>query len=241
MNGPTQKLPTRADDPLSLRQSVVMPVLNGSEMIGTAISSALAQLGDNDELIVVDNGSTDDTVAVVRAVDDARVRLIATARRGPAAARNDGLAAANGDLISFLDHDDYWPEGRNAGLLEALAAHPEAEAAYGRIRILVEPGCDDQGLAARDGTFAPVLGLHVYLFRRDLLERTGRLDETLIHGEDADYITRLRQAGMKTAVYDGDAAVYRRHGRNMTLDVAAKRAGMFGIIARNMARKASGR
>lgn len=222
-------------------QSVIIPVLNGADLIEHAIASALSQLASNDELIVVDNGSTDATVAVVRALQDPRVRLAEARRRGPAAARNAGLAMAKGNLISFLDHDDYWPEGRNAGLLAALAAHPEAEAVYGRIRIRVEPGCDDQGLATLDGTFSPMLSLTIYLFRRDLLERTGQLDETLIHGEDADYITRLRQAGMKTAIYDGDAVVYRRHGRNMTLDAAAKRAGVFGIIARNMARKASGR
>jgi glycosyltransferase involved in cell wall biosynthesis len=224
-----------------LRQSVIVPVLNGGKLIGDAISSALAQLGDDDEMIVIDNGSTDDTVDKVRAFGDARVRLMATERRGPAAARNAGLAVARGDVISFLDHDDYWPAGRNTGLLAALAATPEADAAYGRIRILVEPHCDDQGLSALDGKFAPAIGLHVYLFSRELLDRVGPMDETMIFGEDSDYIVRLRRAGMKTAVYDGDAAVYRRHDRNMTLNAAAKRAGIFDVIAHNLARKASSR
>jgi glycosyltransferase involved in cell wall biosynthesis len=222
---------------MTVRQSVVLPVLNGTVFIRQAIVSALAQLSEEDEIVVVDNGSTDDTVALVRAVADPRVRLIAETRRGPAAATNAGLAVATGELISFLDHDDYWPVGRNAGLLAALAANPGANAAYGRIRIVVEPGCDDQGFAALDGTFAPAIGLHVYLFCRELLERTGAMDESMMLGADTDYVVRLGQAGMRTAAYDGDAAVYRRHGSNITLNVGAKREGMFGVIARNIARK----
>lgn len=219
------------------RQSVILPVRNGTAYIGQAIASALPQLTEHDEIIVVDNGSTDATAAVVTAIPDPRLRLVEEPKPGPAAARNAGLAVATGELISFLDHDDYWPEGRNAGLLAALTADPHADAAYGRIRVLVEPGCDDQGFAQLDGTFAPAIGLHVYLFRRTLLERTGPMDETMRLGSDVDYIARLRQAGMRAAIHDGDAAVYRRHASNITLDVTAKREGMFDVIARNLRRR----
>jgi glycosyltransferase involved in cell wall biosynthesis len=224
---------------MTLRQSVILPVRNGADFIEQAIASALQQLAADDEVVVVDNGSTDGTVSIVEALTDPRLRLIAERRPGPAAARNAGLAVANGALISFLDHDDYWPQGRNAGLLAALAADPNADAAYGRLRVLVEPGCDDQGFAVVDGTFAPAIGLHTYLFRREILDRAGRMDESMPLGSDADYVARLRQAGMKTAIYDGDASVYRRHNSNITLDVAAKRNGLFGVIARNLGRKRS--
>ena len=102
--------------------------------------------------------------------------------------------------------------------------------------MIVEPGCDDQGFAALDGTFAPAIGLHVYLFRRSILDRTGPMDETMRLGSDVDYIARLRRAGIRTAIYDGDAAVYRRHGGNITLDVAAKREGLFGVMTRSLRR-----
>ena len=147
-------------------QSVIIPVRNGSNFIGEAIASALPQLAEADEIVVIDNGSTDDTVAVVRAIADPRVRLISETRPGPAAARNAGLAVARGDLVSFLDHDDYWLEGRNAGLLKALADDPAADAAYGRLRMRVEPGADDQGLAALDGTLAQSVTMLVFVFRR---------------------------------------------------------------------------
>jgi glycosyltransferase involved in cell wall biosynthesis len=220
-----------------LRQSVILPVRNGNALIGQAIASALAQLDASDEIVVVDNGSSDNTLGVVRAIADPRIVIVEEQRRGPTAARNAGLAVAKGNLISFLDHDDYWPAGRNAGLLAVLDADGTADAAYGRIRVIVEPGCDDQGFSVVDGTFAPTIGLHVYLFRRELIDRAGPMDESLALGSDVDYLARLRQAGMKAAVYDGDAAVYRRHGNNITLDMAAKRQGLFGVLARNVMRK----
>jgi len=224
---------------MSERQSVIVPVRNGAAYVGEALHSALRQLAPGDEIIVIDNGSTDATTEVVRAIGDPRVRLIVEPRPGPAPARNAGLRVASGALISFLDHDDYWPGGRNAGLLAALAGDPEADAAYGRLRVMVEPGCDDQGFAALDGTFAPAVGLHVHLFRRSLIDRAGPFDETMRLGSDVDYLARLRQAGMRAAVYDGDAAVYRRHAANITLDRAAKREGMFAVLSRNLKRRRS--
>lgn len=222
---------------MSDRQSVIIPVKNGAALVREAIRSALSQLSGDDEIIVVDNGSTDETPAIVRAIEDPRVRLVSEPTPGPAAARNAGLRVATGGLVSFLDHDDYWPDGRTAGLLAALSADPDANAAYGRLRVQVEPGCDDQGLAPLDSAFAPSIGLHAHIFRRSLLDRVGPMDESMRMGEDVDYLARLRQVGMRSAVYEGDAAVYRRHTGNITLDVAAKRHGMLSMLARNVKRR----
>jgi glycosyltransferase involved in cell wall biosynthesis len=216
--------------------SVIMPVRNGVRHIQAALESALDQLAREDEVIVVDNGSTDGTQAEVARLGDSRIRMTAEAKLGPAAARNHGLREARGTLISFLDHDDLWPAGRMAGLTAALAAMPRADAAYGRLRVRVDSGMDP-GFAKLDGTYAPEIGLHVYLFRRTLLDRIAPMDETLLMSEDSDYLARLREAGMTCAVYDGDAAVYRRHDGNITLDVPAAGRGMLMLLARSIARK----
>lgn len=220
-------------------QSVIIPVRNGADLIAQAIASALLQLASDDEIIVVDNGSTDETAGVVKAFADPRVRLVAEARPGPAAASNTGLAVARGNLVSFLDHDDYWPVGRNLGLLAALASDPDADAAYGRIRIRIEPDASDPGFSKADGTLTTAFGFHVLLFRRQIIDRVGRMDETLPLGSDADYLNRLRLAGMRTVTYDGDAAVYRRHSGNITNDRAGTARAMLGVLARNVARKRS--
>lgn len=219
------------------RQSVILPVRNGAAFIAEAIGSALPQLAASDEIIVIDNGSTDDTVAVVHAIDDPRVTLITEPKPGPAAARNAGLRVATGDLVSFLDHDDYWPAGRNAGLLAALATDPEANGAYGKLRVVVDPDCDHRGFLKLDGTFSPVIGLHVHVFHRTLVDLAGPMDETMNLGSDTDFLARIRQAGLRSAVYDGDAAVYRRHAANITLDSRANRLGQLGVLARNLKRR----
>ncbi len=218
-----------------VRHSVVIPVLNGAAHVLEAIASALAQLGPHDEVIVVDNGSTDATPELVAAYGDTRVSLLREAKRGPAAARNRGVTAARGRFLAFLDHDDLWPAGRQAGLCAAIEAHPEADAAHGRLRIAFE-GPRDARFEWMEGSHLPDFGLMTYLFRRELLERTGPLDESMLFGEDSDYLLRLRAAGMQRIAWDGDALIYRRHAGNMTNDRAGVTRGMLQVMHRQIVR-----
>lgn len=87
--------------------AVVIPVRNGRSLIRRAVASALAQSRLPDEIVVVDDGSTDGTGAVVREFGEG-VTLIETPQQGVAAARNTGVAAASSDFVAFLDADDYW-------------------------------------------------------------------------------------------------------------------------------------
>ena len=105
MAGRTQ--PLMNDNPLV---SVIIPVYNGQEFIRDAVQSALLQTYPNLEVIVVDDGSTDSTRAIVEALAaaDARVELISQANGGVARARNRGISAARGEFIAPLDADDMW-------------------------------------------------------------------------------------------------------------------------------------
>lgn len=90
------------------RVSVVMPVYNVAAHVAQAIESVLAQTFDAFELIVVDDGGTDDSMDIVRGFADPRIRIVAQANRGLAGARNTGIAAARAPLVAFLDSDDRW-------------------------------------------------------------------------------------------------------------------------------------
>ena len=81
---------------MDISTSVIMPVRNGAAFIAEGIRSALVQLNSNDELLVADDGSTDDTCSIVAALGDPRVRLMPSPRRGASAARNVALASAGG-------------------------------------------------------------------------------------------------------------------------------------------------
>jgi len=100
--------------------SVVIPTLNYAAYVGRAIDSALGQTYPHTDVIVVDDGSTDDTPAVLARYGD-RIRVVAGAGAGVSAARNRGLAAARGDLIAVLDADDEWLPTKLARQLPVLA------------------------------------------------------------------------------------------------------------------------
>lgn len=113
---------TPSDPP---RVSVCMAAYNGAAYIDEQIRSILPQLGPTDELIIVDDASTDSTVDVISSIDDTRVELIRSTRnRGYVRAFETAIARAEGDVIMLSDQDDVWPEGR----VEALvAAAPGSE------------------------------------------------------------------------------------------------------------------
>lgn len=220
------------------RHSVIIPVFNGQRYLGDAIASALVQLAADDEVLVVDNGSTDGTRDVVSAHPDARVRLLVLPTPSVSAARNLGVRESRGDFISFLDHDDLWPDGRHAGLLGAIRGTPGANAAHGRMRMLFEPEseADIAHYQHLDGLHVALSSAVVYMFARSLVERVGPFDETLAFGEDSDFVQRAVQSGMAAASYDGEALIYRRHAGNSTRDRNAMKRAAMDVLHRNIGR-----
>ena len=109
-----------------MKVSVVIPTYNRARVVGEAIDSALAQTHERLEVIVVDDGSTDDTAERVGRRRDPRLRYVRREHAGVSSARNAGIAAATGDLVSFLDSDDLWKPEKIETEVAALARHPEA-------------------------------------------------------------------------------------------------------------------
>jgi len=111
--------------------SIAMPAYNTGKTIDAAIESVLRQTRGDFELIVVDDGSTDDTVArVERYLGDARISLVRQSNAGPSAARNTAIAQAVGEYVSFLDSDDLWLPRYLEVMGATLEANPRAAAAF---------------------------------------------------------------------------------------------------------------
>jgi glycosyltransferase involved in cell wall biosynthesis len=109
------------------RVSVIIPTYNRSNLLRETIASVLRQTFNDLEIIVVDDGSTDDTRTAVEAINDRRLRYFYKDNGGTPAARNFGLARALGEYVSFLDHDDWWPEN----FLEVMITHLIKKTDYG--------------------------------------------------------------------------------------------------------------
>ncbi|WP_404381861.1 glycosyltransferase [Knoellia locipacati] len=112
----------------NVRVSVVVPVYNVEEYLEQCVTSALDQTHEHLDIVLIDDGSTDGSGALCDdlAHRDPRVRVVHQENRGLSAARNAGLSLADGDLVTFLDSDDWWDPTFVATLVEALSGHPEA-------------------------------------------------------------------------------------------------------------------
>ena len=218
----------------SVQTTVIIAVRNGERFLREAVDSVLGQLGESDELLVVDDASSDGTRACLDGVD-ARLRLLAGAGQGPSAARNLGIAATRGEFVAFLDHDDLWPPGRHRALLATLQANQAADAAAGRIFIRVEPDGRLAHYGRMHGQFAPSIPWSC-LYRRRIIERAGGFAEDMRYSEDVDFHLRLLEAGMEIAYCEVDALVYRRHGGNATNTSPAVARQMLDVVARKLAR-----
>lgn len=177
------------------RVSVVIPSYNYGAFVAETVESALAQTVRPHEVIVVDDGSTDDTRARLAPYAD-RVRYVHQANRGLSAARNHGIAEATGDWIALLDADDLWHPEKTALQLRALERYPEARligAAAGP-RDLPERLPAESAIRPLDvlafllrAPFAPSSAL----IRRDCFDVVGGFDEQLRAVEDRDMWLRI--------------------------------------------------
>jgi glycosyltransferase involved in cell wall biosynthesis len=120
--------------------SVIIPTYNRSILVKEAVESVLAQTFKDFEVVVVDDGSTDGTRSVIKAVDDAKVKYYYKENGGVSTARNLGLQKAKGHYVCFLDSDDLWPDNFLEVMLWKLAENPDYDAAYSARTLLYPDG-----------------------------------------------------------------------------------------------------
>jgi len=213
--------------------SVIVPARNAAAFVAEAVASVLAQGRDVEELIIVDDGSTDQTVAIVRGFADMRIRVVANDGAGVSAARNAGARAAKGDWLMFLDADDRLHSGAIPALLHASLRESQAVAIYGDysridrngrrigMRHLLRARAKPTGrvltrMAA--GNFIVNGGLMI--IRATSFAATGGFDETMRYCEDWHCWCRL--AALGEFLFIPDLLLdYRVHGDN-TMSAAAR-------------------
>lgn len=204
------------------RVSVVMPAYNAERFVAEAIESVLAQTHQDLELIVVDDGSTDRTAAVVASFG-ARVRCVRQQNARQAAARNRGVREATGDYLAFIDADDLWRPEKLAKQLRVLEADPSLGFVYCNVDHVDEDGrfvCPRPG-AVKGRALEPILmgepigGLcgSTLLISRARFAEIGPFDVDLPPCEDTDFWVRV--AARYPLDYVDEALVrHRLHGGN---------------------------
>jgi glycosyltransferase involved in cell wall biosynthesis len=227
--------------------AVVIPAYNHARFLAAAIDSALAQVPPAAEVIVVDDGSTDDTPRVMGAYAG-RVRAVRQENRGVSAARNAGAALASADLLAFLDADDVWLPDK----LGAQAALFAADPSLGLVHCgMEEIDVDGRTLRTQLGGMEGRVAEEMLLFRRPvvlgggsgavvpraLFAELGGFDETL--GTSADWDLHHRIARRAAVAFVPRVLLrYRVHGANMHGDVARTAREMSAAYAKAFAEDA---
>jgi len=221
--------------------SCILPVYNGARFLRQAIESVLSQDPAPEQLIVVDDGSTDASGEIARSFGPP-VTVLRQDNAGPAAARNRGLAIATGDFVCFQDADDIWVAGKLARQLACFAADPTLDLCYGHLQNFWEPELSEFAARVKDHMIAqptPSHGPPLLLAQRSAFDRVGFFDESIRIGEDTDWHFRARETGLKWSLLPDVLLLRRRHGNNLTANWEQTRLQSLDLLRRSLARRRS--
>ncbi|MGD9835500.1 MAG: glycosyltransferase [Piscinibacter sp.] len=213
--------------------SVILPTYNCGRFVADAIDSVLSQTYQPIEVVVVDDGSTDDTLKVVARFGD-RVRVFTQANAGPAAARNRAVSEARGEYLAFLDGDDLWLPGHTETLMGQferqsdcrvvyggwLVWHPNQDGSFPPLQVpapTLAPRVDPEGsgwLYSRL-LFDSVIHIIASVIHRSVFDAVGGFDQTLRTGSDYDFWLKVSRRHPAVKL-DVPVAVYRQNHSSVT-------------------------
>jgi len=208
------------------RVSVIIPVYQGDRFIAEAVESVLNQNYTNYEIIVINDGSNDNSCGVLQPYFD-KIRYVFQENQGVAAARNRGIQMARGELIAFLDQDDFWLPDKLALQVACFDAQPElgiVHCGWRRVNAIGQalgevtawenvPVLDLAGWLQ----WMPIL-LSAMLVKRECLHRVGEFDTRFKQACDVDIVQRLALSDCKTEWVREILTCYREHDRNDSLN-----------------------
>jgi glycosyltransferase involved in cell wall biosynthesis len=208
------------------RISVVIPARNAGAFLGDALDSVFAQGLDAPEVVVVDDGSTDDTVRVARSYGRG-VEVLSQPQSGSGRARNTGLEATSGDLVAFLDADDIWTADKSALQLPVLEQDPRTGLVFADVISFQDGRQQDRTFFEErefDGRCVPssiflydIIFTSTVILRRTCLDAVGQFDGSLAIGQDTDLWLRIALE-FPFAVVNRPLVKRRLHASNVTRD-----------------------
>jgi len=219
--------------------SVILPVFNGEHFIESALNNLREQQYSKLEVIIVDDGSTDNTKVIAKNFIQLNKQLKChynyQAHTGVAAARNLGLQLSNSDWIAFLDVDDLWPKHKLESHLRRFKENPELSAALGQTQFVdIDPFTQQE----TDGINCSQMLLGTGLYKRSLFNQVGLFNTSLRHGEDWDWFLRCREASIAIKVFScDDGLIYRRHINNLSLQKKRNHSDLMRLLKHSLDRR----
>jgi glycosyltransferase involved in cell wall biosynthesis len=222
--------------------SVITPAYNAAALIGQTIESCLAQTYTHFELLIVDDGSTDDTAAIVEQYgrDDNRIRLVRTPNRGMSSARNIAMSSARGSLLACLDSDDLWFPDYLERQIGTLTANPSADIVTANAINLGGGHWNGQPYWPCSGDVRPISMLEIILredavhifsvLRRSVVDRIGLFNENCRGNEDYEFWLRAAAAGCRFVADFTPRGYYRRRPGSASADEQRMLPGILTVL-----------
>ncbi len=195
--------------------SVIVPVFNGGRYIYDALQSAFGQDYRPIEVIVVDDGSTDNTAEVVRSFRD--VIYVHQPNQGVAASRNVGISLSQGEFVAFLDADDLWTADKLTKQIGWLQEHPEAGYVTAKFRNFLEKGTNRPAWLREDQLVEDQKGgVPNLVVRKSIFKKIGAFDSNRRSGSDLDWVLRAKDMGVSGFMLPYTLLERRIHDSNLS-------------------------
>lgn len=221
-----------------LSVGVVIPARNAADYIGEAIESVLSQGDLVTELVVVDDGSEDETPAAAARLGNGRVRVLHQEQLGPAAARNHGARSLSTDLLAFLDADDLWTAESLRRRMELMGS-TSADAAFGLMEQFVSERLSEEERKRLhyDPRPQPGWASGAMLVRRKAFQEIGPFPEHRRGGDFIEWFLAARRGGLRTVMVDVVVLRRRLHDRNISRTEPAINSDYLSIVRAELARR----
>jgi glycosyltransferase involved in cell wall biosynthesis len=217
--------------------SVVVAVKNGERFLRSALDSVLAQEYHPLEIFVVDGISTDRTVEIARSFE--QMHVIHQKSKGVASAWNEGIAAANGEFVAFLSHDDLWMPDKLRLQVTYLINHPEIHYVIARVKFFVEPGSRIPAGFRKELLQQDHVGriMETLVVRKSLFDTIGTFTPQLSTAEDVDWFARAQDCGFPMAIIPHVLLHKRVHDANISLNLLENNHNLLQALRASIDRK----
>ena len=205
--------------------SIIIPVYNGAQYLAPCIESVLAQTYHDFELILIDDGSTDNTASVAEQYSDL-LHYEFQKNSGAGAARNRGVHLAQGSFLAFIDADDLWVPEKLSAQMAVFTSDPTVEMVYGHVKQFVSPELTTDRKRPINQIVEVMPGYHVgtLLIKRDAFHRVGKFEDHFELAEFLDWYSRGIDLGlkshmlpdivMKRRIHESNQGIYKRQHRS---------------------------
>lgn len=227
--------------------SIITPAYNASSTITKTIESVITQTHQNWELIIINDGSTDNTLDAIDRIKDPRIKVYDYSNAGVSEARNRGIKLAQGEYIAFLDADDWWTTDKLALQLQALTDNPQGGVAYSWTYFSyqqTEKYFPSKAIYHQGNVQSQLLKRNFLhhgsnpLIRRQAIIETGWFDSSFPHCADWDYYLRLA-ANWDFVVVPQHQIYYRQSTNSMTSKIGAIEQQLILMLNKTYARLSS--